>query len=505
MVLQTNTELVLNVRGLKKSFPGVQALDDVSISLRAGEVLGVVGENGAGKSTLMKVISGAVSPDSGSVIVGDVSLTLGDPRKSLDAGIAMIYQELTIVPEMSVIANVFLGRLAKSNTPKQRAKVNEEFLGLAAAVGFQGKPGLKAGLLSTADQQLLEVMRALGSNKKIIIMDEPTASLGPEDIRRLHLVIDSLRNEGYALLYVSHDLDAVLEISDLVTVMREGTVVETRSTAEWNKSELIRKMLGGTDLSTVAPATKTRMSGEPLFTASGLRGQGVNLDELTVYPGEIIGLAGLVGSGRTRLLRTFAGANPVDSGLLHRNGETTTWPRSARAAIKQGFGLAPEDRKAQGLVLDRESGWNVALGKFSSAFGRLVTNKRIAESVRNVVVSLGFNPTRIRVPAGTLSGGNQQKLLLARWLFRDTPVLLLDEPTRGIDIAAKAQIFETLRSVVQDGKAVIWASSELEEIVQHSDRILVVHKGRVLAELPAGAVVSDILEMSFSASNSSER
>lgn len=505
MNLKNDAEKVLDVRGLTKAFPGVQALDDVSISLHAGEVLGVVGENGAGKSTLMKVISGAVTPDSGSVVVNGAELVLGDPRKSLAAGIAMIYQELTIVPEMSVLANVFLGRLAKSNSVSHRARANKEFIELASAVGFRGRPGAKAGLLSTADQQLLEVMRALGSEKRIIIMDEPTASLGPDDTLRLHQVIASLREKGYALLYVSHDLDAVLEVSDAITVMREGKVVESRPVSEWDKTALIRGMLGGADLSSVAPASGQTVTEKPLFTVTHLEGPGVRLENLTVHPGEIIGLAGLVGSGRTRLLRSLAGANPMVSGKISKEDVVTPWPRSVRSAVRAGFGLAPEDRKAQGLVLARESGWNVALGNFSRAAGRLVTNKKLAESVKEVATSLGFNPTRLRVPAGTLSGGNQQKLLLARWLFRDIPVILLDEPTRGIDIAAKAQIFETLRSVANEGKAVIWASSELEEIVQHSDRILVIHRGEVLAELPPGSTVKDILDFSFSASRDSER
>lgn len=505
MDLRKDRELVLEVRGLTKSFPGVQALDQVSISLCAGEVLGVIGENGAGKSTLMKVISGAVAPDSGSVLVNGLELALGDPRRSLLAGISMIYQELTVVPEMTILANVFLGRFAQSNAVGQRARAYEEFSKLAETVGFKGKPGNTVGLLSTADQQLIEVMRALASEKRIIIMDEPTASLGPEDIERLHQVIQSLRSKGYAILYVSHDLDAVMEISDRVTVMREGSVVETRPVADWDKPALIRGMLGGADLANVALSSIPPKTGSPLFTATDLSGPGVSLEELTVYPGEIIGIAGLVGSGRTRLLRSLAGANPLRTGTLTRNGITSPWPRNVRSAIRQGFGLAPEDRKAQGLVLGREAGWNVAVGKFAGAAGKIVTNSHLAGAVKDVVVSLGFNPAKLRVPAGTLSGGNQQKLLLSRWLFREIPVVLLDEPTRGIDIAAKAQIFETLRNLVREGKAVIWASSELEEVVQHSDRILVVGRGQLLAELPGGSTVRDVLNLSFSTSGDSGR
>lgn len=505
MNLRNDQQLVLEARGLTKSFPGVQALDQVSISLCTGEVLGVIGENGAGKSSLMKVLSGAVTPDFGSVLVNGLELALGDPRKSLLAGVAMIYQELTVVPEMSILANVFLGRFAQSNALGQSARAYQEFAKLAESVGFEGKPGNAVGLLSTANQQLIEVMRALASKKRIIIMDEPTASLGPEDIERLHQVIKSLRSKGYAILYVSHDLDAVMEISDRVTVMREGSVVETRSVTAWDKPALIRGMLGGADLANPAPSSIRPKTGSPLFTATDLSGPGVSLEELTVYPGEIIGIAGLVGSGRTRLLRSLAGANPLQRGTLTRNGITSPWPQNVRSAIKKGFGLAPEDRKAQGLCLGREAGWNVAVGKFAGAAGKIVTNSLLAGAVKDVVVSLGFNPAKLRVPAGTLSGGNQQKLLLSRWLFRGIAVVLLDEPTRGIDIGAKTQIFETLRNLAREGKAVIWASSELEEIVRYSDRILVVGRGHLLAELPGGSKVRDILDLSFSTSGDSGR
>lgn len=505
MISTANSHYALEVRGLTKRFPGVQALYNVSIGLRAGKVLGIIGENGAGKSTLMKVISGAVTPDSGSVLVNDSEISLGDPRKSLAVGISMIYQELTIVPEMSVLANVFLGRLPNKSGWVQRHEANAAFSTLAEAVGFLGRPGQNAGDLSTADQQLIEVMRTLSEDKRIVIMDEPTASLGPEDINRLHRVVRSLRDKGYAILYVSHDLDAVLEISDSVTVMREGKVVDTRAVAEWDKASLIRGMLGGADVANVAPPIAAVHTGEPLFHAEGMRGPGVHLDSLTVYPGEIIGIGGLVGSGRTRLLRSLAGANRLEEGRLVRNGVTRPWPRSVRSAIRQGFGLAPEDRKGQGLVLGQSAAWNVALGQFSIAAGMRITKQRLIAAVKDVAMSLGFNRNRLGVAAGTLSGGNQQKLLLSRWLYQQVPVILLDEPTRGIDIAAKAQIFETLRRVVSEGKAVIWVSSELEEIVQHSDRVLVLSKGRVLDELPAGSTVRDILDISFSQTQESER
>jgi ABC-type sugar transport system ATPase subunit len=499
MTYDEDQQLALRVSNLSKSYPGVQALKGVSFNLCAGEVHALVGQNGAGKSTLMKAISGAVKPDSGSVMVWGSDLAGGHPRKAFDAGLAIIYQELAIVPDLTALANVFLGKLPRKFGFIDRRKALEKFLEVAQIVGFHHPALERAGDLSTANQQLLEIMRSLVSGKRLIIMDEPTASLGPEDIARLHSLIRSLKAQGYAVVYVSHDLDAVLDISDTVTVLVEGTVVDSRTAAEWSKPTLIRSMLGGRDLAKRVAPSLTVNRDKPLFTAKGLRAPGVQVDELAVCAGEIIGLAGLVGSGRTRLLRALAGANPVDKGIFERMGQTEEWPRSVRGAIRKGFGLAPEDRKSQGLVFGQSSAWNVALGQFSQAVGVIVTNAKLTSAVKAFTTSVGFNPSRLGASASTLSGGNQQKLVLARWMYRRASCLLLDEPTRGIDIGAKAQIFETVRKLAAGGGAVIWASSDLDEIVQYSTRILVIEGGRIVAELPAGSTVHDILEVSFAA------
>ena len=492
--------LALDVRDVSKSYPGVLALNGVSFSLKAGEVHGLVGENGAGKSTLMKVIAGAVKQDRGSVEVWGEELSGGDPRRASAAGVGMIYQELTIVPDLSALSNAFLGRLPSRLGVVDAPAARRAFAEIAEVVGLAAAPGERAGDLSTANQQLIEIMRALISKKRLVIMDEPTASLGPEDSARLHAVIRQMRASGIAIVYVSHDLDHVLEICDTVTVLREGRVIESRAATAWTKSSLIASMLGGVKLADVAPRSGRVLPGEPLFTVENLSAPGVDLPHLDIRAGEIIGVAGLVGSGRTRPLRALAGADPVRSGRLRRGGATIAWPRSPRHALGLGMALAPEDRKGQGLVLDRASAWNIALGQFGrAAAGSPITGRRLAHWAERVARTVGFAPGRLTAQARVLSGGNQQKLLLARWLSRPVRCLLLDEPTRGIDIGAKAQIFETARSIVADGRAVIWSSSDLDEVVTHSDRVLVVARGRVVAELPAGCSVHEVLEIAFSA------
>ncbi|KRF30855.1 sugar ABC transporter ATP-binding protein [Yonghaparkia sp. Soil809] len=490
--------LALEVTRLSKSYPGVNALRGVSLQVRSGEVHGLVGENGAGKSTLLKSIAGAVPFDSGSVRVLGTDLVGGNPRQAAEAGLAMIYQELTIVPELSASDNVHLGDPPRRFGVVDRRRVDAQFREAAARIGLQVAPRAKAGSLSTANQQLLEIVRAMVSERRLVIMDEPTASLGPEDIGRLHAVIRGLRETGHAVVYVSHDLDAVLDICDAVTVLREEEVVESRPAAEWTKPALIRSMLGGVELDSAGAGESATTAGDAVLSVRGLRAPGVRLDELDVAAGQIIGVAGLVGSGRSRLLRALAGALLIDEGRCEIRGERRTWPRSPAAAWRLGIAMAPEDRKLQGLVLDQSAAWNIALGDFSGAAGRgPVTLDRLRAGVRAAAEAMAFSASRLVVAAGTLSGGNQQKLMLARLMNRSVSVLLLDEPTRGIDIGAKAHVFTAMREIADSGRTVIWSSSEIEEVLEHSDRVLVVAGGRVIDELPPRSSPHDVLTRIF--------
>lgn len=494
----------LVITNLSKAFPGVRALQGVSLRVPAGSVRGVVGENGAGKSTLMKSVAGAQPVDDGLIQVFGTRLAGSSPRQAAEAGVAMIYQELTTVSQLSAEANVFLGdpprRLGVINRSARRRQYRE----VAARVGSSIPPQAIAGELSTAHQQIIELMRALVTGRRLIIMDEPTASLGPEDIARLHTTIRDLRASGCSIIYVSHDLDAVLDICDDVTVLREGRVVAEGPAREWDRVRLIASMIGDADLGHAGAPHRTPAVDSPtVLQIDALRAPGVHVDRLAIRQGEVIGIAGLVGSGRTRLLRTIAGCDPADSGRMQVEGQSVPWPRSPREGRRRGIALAPEDRKLQGLVLRQPAAWNVALGSFDRVGrGPLVLRSRIHTWVEAFAGAMGFSRDRLSSLAGQLSGGNQQKLLLARLVSTSARVLLLDEPTRGIDIGAKAQIFESMRALADEGRTVVWSSSEIDEVLDHSDRILVVSRGRLVGELPAGATAHDVLDLSFSATSS---
>jgi len=493
----------LAIDQVSKAYPGVRALDGVSLRVPPGRVHGVVGENGAGKSTLMKSVAGAQPIDTGYVEVFGTRLAGDNPRQAAEAGVAMIYQELTTVPQLSAEANVFLGDPPRRLGVIDQQERRRRYLRVAEQVGSTIPPTARAGDLSTANQQIIELMRALVTGRRLFIMDEPTASLGPEDIERLHAIIRDLTSSGCSVVYVSHDLDAVLDICDDVTVLREGRVVAVKSIYEWTTSTLITAMIGDTDLEHVGGSREVDTTAAEVLSIHDLRGPGVRVDELVVRRGEVVGVAGLVGSGRTRLLRALSGCDAVDSGRMEFEGSPVRWPTTPRQALRIGIALAPEDRKGQGLVLRQSAAWNVMLGSFSTmSKGPLALRSRMIAWAERFTTPMGFLAERLGAVAGQLSGGNQQKLMLARLISRPAPVVLLDEPTRGIDIGAKAQVFESLRALADGGRSVVWSSSEIDEVLDHSDRIIVVARGAVIGELPAGATVHDVLDLSFSATSS---
>ena len=490
--------VAVDVRGLEKAFPGVHALRGVDFELRVGEIHGLVGENGAGKSTLVKMITGAYVPDSGTIEVFGRELAYGDPRAERDAGIAAIYQELNIVPRMSAAANVFLGKPRRRGPFVARAETRRRFRELAERVGVSIDAGAEAGILSVANQQMLEIMRALEADHRVLIMDEPTASLGPTERENLYDVVRGLKAEGVAVIYISHDLDEVLALCDRVSVMRGGSLVSTRSAAEWTPEMLVEQMLGHALRATSREEQRT--VGDEVLKVEQLRVSTMVTDvSLTLRRGEILGLAGLVGAGRTEVLRALAGAEETAHGRLWINGGEVPWPATVRSALGIGIALAPEDRKSQGLVLPLAADTNVILSDLGSVASRLVLRSAARRArAQAIMAPLAFNTARLSQPAVNFSGGNQQKLVVGKWLHRRPAVLLLDEPTRGVDIGAKAEMFDVMTRLANEGMSVIFVSSELEEVVEVSDRIVVLARGRSIATLDrAEASVQKILNLVF--------
>jgi ABC-type sugar transport system ATPase subunit len=490
--------VVLRAQGIDKWFPGLRALRDVDFDLRAGEVHGLVGENGAGKSTLVKIMTGACAADAGRMEAFGHEARPGDPRARQRAGIAAIYQEPTIVPEMSAAANVFLGRPPRRGLLVSRADTHRAFTELATQLGLGIDPAVRAASLSVANQQMLEIMRALAADHRILIMDEPTASLGPAERERLYETIRGLREAGVATVYVSHNLDEVLALCDRVSVMRDGELGTTKPVKCWTKQSLITAMLGHGLLK--PPPHRRTYAEEEILRVEGLSVPGVLEDiSFTLRHGEILGLGGLLGSGRSQLLRALAGADANADGRLFVSGQERPWPRTVRGALALGIALVPEDRKSQGLVPSLSAAANVWLSDMQTiASGPVLRERRRLQRAADIMRPFGFDASRLREPADSFSGGNQQKLVVAKWLHRRPHVLLMDEFTQGIDVGAKAQMLAVVRRLAGEGMSIIIVSSELEELVEGAHRILVLGRGRLLGELGhADASVERILRLVF--------
>jgi ribose transport system ATP-binding protein len=494
----SESTLAIRVRNVSKSFPGVQALRKVSFVLETGEVHGLVGANGAGKSTFIRMLSGASTPDTGDIEVQGRPISFEDPRAQRNNGIAAIYQELTIIPEMSALSNVFLGEVPYRWFIVDRGGMEKRFHELAQWMGVKIAPHAKANTLSVASQQMLEIMRAVQAEHDVIIMDEPTAPLGPFERSRLYELIGRLKDNNVSIIFISHDLDEVLRLCDRVSVMRDGQLIETRLSPAWTKDTLVKAMLG--DVQIVPGRKRERGAGKELLRVRNLSlpgkvsGIGFELGE-----GDVLGIAGLVGAGRTEVLRSIAGLEPSSEGSMAIDGRECSWPQSVGEAIERGIALAPEDRKREGLVLSRSALSNLLLADIGSvARGPVISPRARRATATMLARQIGFNPDRLDTDALHLSGGNQQKLVIGKWLHRRPRLLLLDEPTRGIDLGAKQEIFQTIRSLSDQGMGVVLVSSDLEEVVEHADRILVMARGKQIAMLDGHeASVERILNLIF--------
>ncbi|MEU3147099.1 MULTISPECIES: sugar ABC transporter ATP-binding protein [unclassified Streptomyces] len=480
---------LLSMSGITKSFPGVRALDGVDLDVQAGEVHCLLGQNGAGKSTLIKVLAGAHQPDTGTIHWRGEAVTLRSPISAMRLGIATIYQELDLVEHMTVAENVHLGQEPTTAGFVVRPRTaREATAGLLTRLGHpEIEPGRAVGELSAAQQQIVSMARALSHDVRLIVMDEPSAALDPDEVDNLFRIVADLTADGVAVVYISHRLEEIRRIGDRVTVLKDGRAVAGGLPAESTPTREVVALMTGRDVEYVFPGRPASPPpAEPVLTVEGLsrKGEFAPLD-LTLCPGEIVGLAGLVGSGRSEILETVYGARTPDSGRVLVGGRPLR-PGSVRAAVRAGIGLAPEERKAQALLMLESVTRNVSLSAMSR-FSRAGWIDRGAElgAARAATRELSLRPDNPDVPVRTLSGGNQQKAVLARWLLRGCRVLLLDEPTRGVDVGARAELYAVIRRLADEGLAVLLVSSEVPEVLGLADRVLVLREGDVVHTAPA--------------------
>ena len=473
---------LLTMAGIVKSFPGVQALRGVDLTLYTGEVLALLGENGAGKSTLMKVLGGAHRPDDGTIAIDGRDMMFRSPQESRAAGVAVMYQEFTLVPGLTAVENIFLGQEQSRAGFVARSDERRRATELFARLGVEIDLNVPCRRLSTAQQQLVEIAKALALDARIIVMDEPTAALTSHEATRLFDIIRDLARQGIGIISITHRLEEVFAIADRVMVLRDGGNVGERPIARITRSEMIELMVGRELAGDFPP--RTASIGEPRLEVAHLsRPPAVRDVSFAVRCGEILAITGLVGAGRTETVRLIFGADPRDSGEIRLDGKLLAIS-SPRDAIAAGIGLLTEDRKLQGLVLGHSVRENFALPNLGRLSRRgFVDLAREREAVGRSVDQLHIKVASQEQAVGTLSGGNQQKVELAKWLARNCEVLIFDEPTRGIDVGAKYEIYLLMNGLVVAGKSIIMISSELPEVLGMADRILVMHDGRVTGEI----------------------
>ncbi|MFI8932963.1 ATP-binding cassette domain-containing protein [Streptomyces sp. NPDC053474] len=483
---------LLRMSGITKSFPGVRALDGVDLHVQAGETHCLLGQNGAGKSTLIKVLAGAHQPDGGTIAWRGDPVTLRSPIAAMRLGIATIYQELDLVEHLSVAENVFLGHEpTRAGCVVRRGAAQASTAALLTRLGHaEISPARLVGELSAAQRQIVSMARALSHDVRLIVMDEPSAALDPDEVDNLFRIVGDLTADGVAVVYISHRLEEIRRIGDRVTVLKDGRAVAVGLPARQTPTREIVALMTGRSVEYVFPKRPERdarqLPSEPLLTVHGLTREGefAPLD-LALRPGEIVGLAGLVGSGRSEILETIYGARKPTAGHVRVHGKALR-PGSVRAAVRAGLGLAPEERKAQALLMLESVTRNVSVSSMSRfSRGGWLDRGTEREAARAATRELSLRPDNPSAPVRTLSGGNQQKAVLARWLLRGCRVLLLDEPTRGVDVGARAELYAVVRRLADEGLAVLLVSSEVPEVLGLADRVLVLREGRVVHTAPA--------------------
>lgn len=474
------------LRSISKSFPGVQALDRVSIKLYAGEIHALVGENGSGKSTLAKVLTGAHQPDAGEILLAGQPVTLPHPTAARARGVAAIYQEFSLVPTLSVAENICLGRLPRGSPAllvdwtQARAHADD----VLSQLGLRISVDAPVQTLSVAEQQLVEIAKAIAADSRLLIMDEPTTALALDETQRLHGLIRRLTERGRAILYISHRLHEILGLAHRVTVLKDGRLVSTRESRELDLNSVIRLMVG-TEIKEHYPKTRNATA-RPLIDVTDLRnGRGANGATFTVFHGEVLGLAGVVGSGRTAIARALAGVDPVTSGTFLLEGQPARF-HSPAEAIAAGIALVPENRKSDGLFWNFTGIGNITISHLRALLrGPLMSLQREQDLGGGFIQQLRIDPAARWKTVRFLSGGTQQKVLIARWLFAGSKLLILDEPTQGIDVGAKVEVYRLINSLTARGIGIILISSDYRELLAMSDRVAIVRGGRITRIAPA--------------------
>lgn len=472
---------ILELEHISKFYPGVVALDDVSFFIEEGQVHALMGENGAGKSTLIKVISGAIKPERGYINISGERFDSLTPALSKDKGVGVIYQEFNLVPTMSVVENIFLGEKIGGSIIPDFEKMQRNAQDIFDEFGVDIDPKAMVGELTPGKQQLVEIAKTLTRNVKLIIMDEPSASISVADVQTLFRIIGQLKEKGVTIIYISHRMEEVFEIADVVSIMRDGRYIGTKSMKEVSRKDLITMMVGR-ELNESYPVREKNV-GEAVLEVEHLYGNGDREINFCLHKGEILGIAGLVGAGRTELAKVIYGAAKAEHGVIRVNGKEMKI-KTPHDAIAAGIGYIPEDRKNEGAFLEFPIDWNISIMSLSRlSKGMVVAVKKIDELAALFQQKLGIKTPTIKQYVKNLSGGNQQKVVVAKTLATDSEIIIFDEPTRGIDVGAKQEIYQLMNSLIEQGISIIMISSEMEELIGMSDRIIIMHEGAITGEL----------------------
>ncbi len=474
---------ILEIKDVSKLYPGVTALNHINLTFRRGEIHALCGENGAGKSTLIKTISGAITPTAGTITINGETFSGLTPALAREKGVAVVYQEFTLVPVLTAAENIFMGNFRKKGVMIDRKAMYDEAAKIFERMGIQLDPRSKVQDLTTGYQQIVEIAKAISYNAKILIMDEPSAPLTTNEVDAMMEIVRTLKKEGVTIIYISHRMDEIFELADRVSVLRDGEYIGTKDIGDTDNDDLIRMMVGRT-LSQTYPKRNCKTD-EVVLEARNLSGNGVKNISFQLHKGEILGLGGLIGAGRTELCEMIFGYYPIQSGELYLHGQMIN-PSSPSDAVKKGIALVPEDRKKHGII----GGMTVLDNLTLSTIGKLTRNAAIDRKAQrkyaqDQVDALGIKTPGLMQKVKNLSGGNQQKVILGRWLGANPEIFIFDEPTRGIDVGAKAEIYKLMTQLVEEGKSIIMISSEMSELLGMSDRLIILAKGRYTGSLDA--------------------